>query len=1086
MSLKYRIRLQNDRVIGPFTTEEIGELYLKSHITGEEVAQQFPIGDWRSLSSFPNLVSLIQKIQSKNLTITKLEKPAEEKTSVSLETTQSEIKTFKEFKFGKNVNIDIDYAELEKKYKKEKPRTEAVPELNDDGMEKTRVVKRPVTRAAPDMDKTVVIPSKALMPKKESTETLNKKQIEKIKLKKEKEDKEAEELENLPTQEELMNEKTEFLNLAQILPTINAQLSVSEVELDQKARIEENNERMRLKELQEQIAREQDEDEEGEYEVDEDEDYNPNDLQPDPKLQNNTSEKILKIPKKKRKKGISLIMGLAFLGIFYVLLTPEEAPKITGPLFLDVKFPITQEYEDKAGASAALVQGRTLYSKNNYINRSVASQSYVVSLQKQFRNNEALGELILTYSELLEDSKEPKLAGNTLYKLIQLSENKMLSDLNVVTGTAHFYGQIGKYQTGINLIKNYFRAKNPASGKLLAYYLNLLINAGDLVEARKTFTKLKDAPKKPFEAYYYLANFYELDDKAAEARAIIDEGLKYYPNSALLLLKSADYLFQDQSSQKYEETLSKVNEINSESSPVFTAKFYYHMGLLSALKKKNAEATTFFKKSLEIKESDELRSMLSSLEVGGDKFAQSLILESKVLGLIKRAREELKNKNLEAAFAFSIEAIDAAPDYVPAILLQTQLQLRRGLFDSAIVTLERAISLNPANNVLKKSLVTAFMKAYKFEEAQKILILLSQTKYAFGPEYASLMGDFYLAKNNVQLAMRWYSESLNRDPLSDYDMTQLAKIFLRMKKFNEAKNRLAKALLLDPKNPEYLAMNAEILFEQDSTDTGIGYLRDAISEVGEDPKLLSTIASFYYKSGQIKEFDSYYKRIQNLPKKDESFYEFLIYAAKLEEKSEDYINYSRELLKLNPGNLKVRLDLGEFLFGLKRYPEASTEFEEIRAKLASYPKVHYMLAKVYMATNDIVKAKEMALKELEMNPSLDSAYFIVGEVARIEKDYREAVLKYEKAISLNPKSVDALMAMAWIRLSQNYANEAIELYNRAMKEDRANPEIHKQMGLAYKAAGQRALAKEKFEDYLKLSPGAPDRDQIEAQIRSLQ
>ena len=223
-----------------------------------------------------------------------------------------------------------------------------------------------------------------------------------------------------------------------------------------------------------------------------------------------------------------------------------------------------------------------------------------------------------------------------------------------------------------------------------------------------------------------------------------------------------------------------------------------------------------------------------------------------------------------------------------------------------------------------------------------------------------------------------------------------------------------------------------------------------------------------------------------MPKKDEAFFEFLIYASRLEEQKDNFINYSRELLRLNPGNLKVRLALGEFLFEQRRYPEAILEFEEIKDKLVSYPKVHYMLAKIYLATGDIKKAKVMANKELELNPSLDSAYFIVGEVARTEKDYREAVLKYEKAISLNPKSIDALMSMAWIRLSQNYANEAVELYNRALREDKNNPEIHKQMGYAYKAAGRRALAREKFEDYLKLSPGAADREQVEAQIRNLQ
>jgi len=1056
MSVKYRVRLQNDRVIGPFTAEEIGELFLKNHINGDELCQQFPIGDWRALSSFPNLSGLVTKIQKQNLTLTNVEKQIEkEKTIIQKEATHSGLKTFKEFKFGRDVNIDVDYGELEKKYQ----------DANPEEPEKTRVVAR-AKKKEPEVDKTVVIPSKAQRPLKESTEMRNKR-IEESKKK------EEEAKPKVPTQEELINEKTEFVNLANILPSINAQLSVSEVELDQKAKIEENNERIRQKELQEQLLREA----EAEEETEEEEEVQPDIFSDAP---------VEKKPKKKKKKGMSIVVALAFLGIFYVLLTPDEAPKKTGPLFVDVKFPLTQEYEDKAGANTALLQGRQLYAKGTYVSRSLAANQFVLSLQKQFTGNEALGELILSYSELLDETKDSKQAANTIYKLIQLSENKMLSDLNVATGTAFFFDKIGKYQTGVNIVKNYLRAKSPVSSKLLAYYLDLLINANDLVEARKIYTKLKETPKKPYEVYYYLARFNEIDDQPAEAHNIIQEGLKYYPSSVLLMLKEADFLFKAQDVKKYEEVLKKILQLNAEGAPTFTAKAYYHMGLLSALKNKNTEAATYFKKSLEIKESDELRSMLSGLDVSGDKLLQSQILESKVIDLLKKSKEEAKNGNLEAAFTYSIEAVDSMPEYVPAILLQTQLQLRRGLFDSAISTLQKAISTNPNNNVLKKNLVLAFMKAYKFEDAQKILVELSQTKFAYGNEYASLMGDFYNANNNIGLAVRWYSEALNRDPLSDYDMFQLAKIFVRLKKFPEAKTRLAKALLLDPKNSDYLSLNAEIIFEQDNTDTAIGYLRDAISEIGEDPKLLSKIAVFYYKSGQIKEFQSYYKKIQEMTKKDETFFEFLIYASKLEDKKEDYITYSRELLRLNPGNLKARLDLGEFLYEQKRYPDAIAEFEEIKTKLASYPKVHFMLAKIYLATNDLKKAKEMANKELELNPSLDSAYFIVGEVARTEKDYREAVLKYEKAISLNPKSIDALMAMAWIRLAQNYASEAIELYNRALREDKNNPEIHKQMGYAYKAAGQRALAREKFEDYLKLSPVAPDKDQIEAQIRNLQ
>lgn len=1068
MSLKYRIRLQNERVVGPFSSEEIGELYLKGHIEGNEPCQQFPIGDWRSLQSFPALKELIAKLESKNLkdpTVTKAQSPKQKvsQTAVTTESslskakdhTQSGIKSFHEFKFGKNVKIDVNYDELEKKFKDENPEYHSKREL-----EKTVVLRKSPVKPA-ELDKTVVVrPAEIKAASEDPKPSMMQKMPETPPV-------------PAPTLEELVNEKTEFINLKHVLPTINAQLSVSEVEFDKQAKIEENQERRRQKELQEQLLRQaaeaesEDEDEEMEVEV----------------VQDGDDQKIVV---KKKRRGMSLIVAIAFLALFYMLMSPDEKPKVSGPLYVDVKFPIAGPVND-VEANKSLVEARSLYAKGTYVNRSLASGMYLASLQHKFSGNEAMGELLMTYSELLENTKDKSQAANTLYKYIQLSESKMLSDHYTATGTANFFGSIGKNQTGIYTIKNYLRTDgNKPTPKMLTVYLRLLCDADELIEAREVYNALIKIPKKPFETYKELAAFQLLDDQPGEAKKILSEGLKFYPQSALLLLAMADILLKEQAIKEYEAVLAKVKAIEAEGSPAYLAQFLKHMGFLHALKEDNKAAAAFFKKSLELKESEDLRMTLARLEVAGDKLSQTLIMESKVIELLEKAKNEYKNRNLDGAFAFAIEAVDALPNYVPALLFQVQLNTERGLFDSSIVALDRAIAENPQNGQLKKMLVEVYLKAYKLEDAEKALGMIGQTKFSGTADYASLMGQYAEARRLTNMALKWYNESLKRDPLNDKDMYRIAKIFLKTNKFNLAREWISKAIVLDPKNVDYLSLNAEIMYEQDGTDTAIGYLRDIISEFGEDPVLVSAIASTYYKSGQIKEFQAYYKKVQELPKKDERLYEFLISAAKLEGRKDEYVTYSRELLKLNPGNLRVRMNLGEFYLDEKKYNDAVDEFTEVKERLESYPKVHYLLAKVYLEKGDMEKAGEMAQKELKLNPSMDTAYFIVGEVHRLNKEYREAIQKYEKAISLNPKSTDALMSLGWIRLNQNYANEAIELFNRALKEDPTNPAIHKQMGDAYRSAGQRALAKEKYEDYLKLNPVAPDKDQIESLIRNLQ
>ena len=381
MSVKYRIRLQSDRVIGPFTPDEIGELYFKKHINGDEACQQFPIGDWKRISNFSNLLSLIEKIRKENVTSETHDLKSDKSNGINHDKTKSEVKSFNEFKFGKNIKIDVDYEELEKKYKVIQP---------DEN--KTRLINLGVLKAPIEVDKTIVIPSKASVPKKESTNTINNKLAEKNKI--------IEDVKvSVPTltQEELMGEKTEFFNLAQVLPSLNAQLSISELELDQKARIEEKNEKHRLKKIQESIE------EQGEYEDDEENEEdsdNEDQIIHQSPIKSLPHSKVIKKSRKKRKKGMSIIVTLTFIAIFYVLFFPDEKPKVTGPVFVDIKFPITQEFEDKASSSLALAQGRKLYSQNNYVKKVQASQLLMLSLQKHFSNNEAIGDLILAYTEL--------------------------------------------------------------------------------------------------------------------------------------------------------------------------------------------------------------------------------------------------------------------------------------------------------------------------------------------------------------------------------------------------------------------------------------------------------------------------------------------------------------------------------------------------------------------------------------------------------------------------------------------------------------------------------------------------------------
>lgn len=1057
MSLKYRIRLEDNRVIGPLTPEEIAEFFEKSPLTGKEFCQQFPIGPWKQLSEFSHIVNCLKVgiEEPPGSAVDRSELTG--KTHVTIKDySRSDIGSLKEFKFGNDVKIDVNYRELEKKYLDEKA-------IRDSELDKTRIAK-PHLKSSPDLDKTIVL--KRDIPESESSFKITAEnkiintEIDEATLPDHRLTSSI-----TPPAKDLVNQATRFLDINEVLPAINAELSASEIDFERQAKVEENAARFKNKSADQKQKK-------------------AGTLSSDEEIDFDVSEK--KKIKNKSKSKMSWVALVAFVGISYIFLFDDNGPSRPLASQLSIVFPLTKSEENISKSHVLIKDARTLYGQNTYSARKQSAYLYRESVENKFTDNPAFAELIRVDAELYENAKNRAEAGNAIFKLIKIADKLLYSDPIAVEGAAYFFGQINKSPTGILTIKNYLRTGSKATPKLMGYYLELLLNSGDFEEAKKTYENLLKNPKRPFEVYKSLARFNEINDNVAEAQNMIDEGLKYYPSNVMLLLKSCEYALKNEQYKKAEDLLKKIKELNFEESPVYLSMYFKYYGMFLASKGKEKEAAIMFKKSLELKEDEDLRMKLASLEVSGGKLSQKLILDSKIITLLKKGKEEIKKRNWYLATSLISEAVEADQTFLPSLLLLADLQINQGLYDAAFHSLQLARDKDPLNFVVIEKLITTYLRAFKIDEAQKALIESQQTKFKDTAAYAYLYGYLFELKGNIKLSYKYYQEAYRRNPLDDKILYRLANLYFKQKQMADAKKSLADAMFLDPLNSEYQSLYADILHDQDGPDVAIGYLRDILTDKGEDPKLLASITSIYYRSGQTKEFKKYYQKIQSLSKKDEGLYEFLINSSKLDQSYGDFESYSLELLKMAPGNLKVRMDLAVYYLDTKKNIAASMDqLQEIKTRLPSYPNVYYLLAKAYILQSDLKKAKEMAETELKQNPTLDSAQFIVGEVHRVSKEYREAVTYFEKAISLNPKSMEALMSLGWIRLNQNLGSEALDLYMRAQKLEPNNAEIYRQLGYVYKALGQRSMAKEKFEDYFKLNPGAIDRAQIEAIIKQL-
>jgi tetratricopeptide (TPR) repeat protein len=335
-------------------------------------------------------------------------------------------------------------------------------------------------------------------------------------------------------------------------------------------------------------------------------------------------------------------------------------------------------------------------------------------------------------------------------------------------------------------------------------------------------------------------------------------------------------------------------------------------------------------------------------------------------------------------------------------------------------------------------------------------------------------------------AISWFKNSITLNPLNDHDIYLLSEILIKKANFDAAMSLLNKAIELDPVNPDYRIAYSKIIYEKQDDQAAVGYLLDISGEFGENAKVLSEIAIFYYRAGKVKDFLAYKDKIEKLPYRDKALYEFMIRAALLDERYQEVPGLVEKLLEVEPGDLESMMTAGKVMFETGKLVEAAKWFKRVQQKLDTYPKVQYYIAKIKYLSNDLDGALAEVKKDLKDNGENDADLSLLAQIYLDKGEIVEAENTFKKAQKINPRSYEALMGLADISTKRNNFDLALDLYKKAMNEKMDEPLIHKKVGDVYRLLGQGALAIESYKLYLDMNPEASDKNQIQAYMNLMQ
>lgn len=343
-----------------------------------------------------------------------------------------------------------------------------------------------------------------------------------------------------------------------------------------------------------------------------------------------------------------------------------------------------------------------------------------------------------------------------------------------------------------------------------------------------------------------------------------------------------------------------------------------------------------------------------------------------------------KQGRLVEAEALFLRAVRNDKTFSGARMNLVYLYLLKRAPEKSIVQLREILTLEPEHAEAKEKLVELLLAQGRVDEC----ISLIEKQNSNSASMLVLLGDAYLAKNNLQKAEENYLSALEGRLENAGALLGLAQISRLKGEAREAAiylNRVA-TLAADSKSPEFLYRFALEALRVGMSDQAKSALDRALELRPKEPSYLLLLGIAWLRKGDLFEAEKVFRR----------------------------------LLEIQPGNAQAQLHLGYVLLNQKKYAEARLWLEKAARPGVAIPEVYYYLGLVAQEQNEDARAILLFEKAVQKLPSYAHARIALGSSYMKMKNYVRARQELETAVKLDPEEPTAHynLALLYARLKE--------------------------------------------------------------------
>src|SRR5262245_33919664 len=549
--------------------------------------------------------------------------------------------------------------------------------------------------------------------------------------------------------------------------------------------------------------------------------------------------------------------------------------------------------------------------------------------------------------------------------------------------------------------------ENPAALRQLGM---LYLDRGQTLQAYPLLKKISELQPDDAEIQLKIGAILLSGGVLAEARDAARQALDKHPDNeqALLLFADASRNPDDiEDARKFIQTLRD----NDQDHP----RYHLALGALDLRQNNPARAETEFKAALDL----------------DPKSSET----NAALGVFYWTRNQVK----EAGQAFKTAA-DLAPPRSPKRIQYADFLIKTGEGAAAKSLLE---DINRATPDYLPSRVFLMKMACTEHQDQdciaRVQNILSQDPINYDALFID--GILNLGKGDAVAAMREFEYLSNTYPRNPQVRYQLAVAYLLYAKsagvaesrraVQSAESRLDEAVKLNPSFEQAIMLLAELKIRKGIPAAAVDLLAPLTKErpqIAQAHYLLATAYSAQQKGGDAL---AVYRQMTELFPKDPQP-PFLVGLTLLAQGQQaDARKALERSIEIDPDYLPPIENLVDLDIADKHYVAALARVEKQIEKQPNLAGLWALKGKILFEQRDFTHAEADLLKAVELDPKLEAAYLLLGQIYVASNRQEEAIAKLNTFVEKN-KTVPALMQLAQIQIQQKNFSAARDTYENLL------------------------------------------------------